>query len=88
MFFSSKFEDQDNDLIKQLRSDLSQVQAHHVEAVNELEKTRSLLRVQANINQEQKNEIEALNQRLLQVKAEFQGWTFFHTFLCIVRRKS
>ena len=59
-----------------MRSDLSQVQAHHVEAVNELEKTRSLLRVQANINQEQKNEIEALNQRLLQVKAEFQGKDF------------
>ncbi len=58
---------------KQLRSELSQVQAHHVEAVNELEKTRSLLRVQANINSEQKNEIEALQQRLLQVKAEFQG---------------
>ena len=45
------------DEIKQLRSELSQIQAHHVEAVNELEKTRSLLRVQANINQEQKNEI-------------------------------
>ncbi len=63
----------DNDHVKQLRSDLSQVQAHHVEAVNELEKTRSLLRVQANINQELKNEVEALQQRLLQSKAEFQG---------------
>jgi protein fantom len=63
----------DTDAAKQLRSDLSQVQAHHVEAVNELEKTRSLLRVQANINIEQKNEIEALQQRLFHVKAEFQG---------------
>ena len=62
-----------NDSIKQLRSELSEVQSHHVEAVNELEKTRSLLRVQANINLEQKNEIEALQQRLLQVKSEFQG---------------
>ena len=31
------------------------------------------MRVQANINLEQKNEIEALQQRLLQVKSEFQG---------------
>ena len=61
------------DEIKQLRAELSQIQAHHVEAVNELEKTRSLLRVQANINQEQKNEIEALHQRILQLKAEFQS---------------
>lgn len=61
------------DEIKQLRSELSQIQAHHVEAVNELEKTRSLLRVQANINQEQKNEIEAMHQRILQLKAEFQS---------------
>lgn len=59
--------------VKDLRTELSQVQAHHVEAVNELEKTRSLLRVQANINQEQKHEIEALQQRLFQVKSEFQS---------------
>ena len=64
---------EDTDGIKTLRAELSQVQAHHVEAVNELEKTRSLLRVQANINQEQKHEIEALQQRLFQVKAEFQS---------------
>ena len=29
-------QDQDNDAVKQLRTELSQVQAHHVEAVNEL----------------------------------------------------
>ena len=29
-----------------LRSELSELQTHHVEAVNELEKTRTLLRVQ------------------------------------------
>ena len=62
-----------SDAVKSLQSELSQVQAYHVEAVNELEKTRSLLRVQANINQEQRNEIEALQQRLFQVKAEFQN---------------
>ncbi len=32
-----------------LRSELSELQAHHVEAVNELEKTRTLLRVQVRV---------------------------------------
>ena len=64
---------EENNTIKNLRSELSQIQTHHVEAVNELEKTRSLLRVQATINQEQKNETEALQQRLFQIKAEFQS---------------
>jgi hypothetical protein len=32
-----------------LRSELSELQAHHVEAVNELEKTRTLLRVQVRL---------------------------------------
>ena len=59
--------------VKNLRSELSQIQTHHVEAVNELEKTRSLLRVQATINQEQKMEAETLQQRLFQIKAEFQS---------------
>ena len=64
---------EENTAVKSLRCELSQIQTHHVEAVNELEKTRSLLRVQATINQEQKNETEALQQRLFQVKAEFQS---------------
>ena len=33
-----------------LRSELSELQTHHVEAVNELEKTRMLLRVQVRFN--------------------------------------
>ena len=61
------------DEMKDLRTELSQVQAHHVEAVNELEKTRSLLRVQANINQEHRNENDTLQSRILQLKAEFQS---------------
>ena len=63
----------ESEVTKQLRSELSQIQAHHVEAINELEKTRSLLRVQANINTEQKNEIQTLHQRILQLKDEFQS---------------
>ena len=63
----------ENNIVRNLRSELSQIQTHHVEAVNELEKTRSLLRVQATINQEQKMEAETLQQRLFQIKAEFQS---------------
>ena len=63
----------ENNILRNLRSELSQIQTHHVEAVNELEKTRSLLRVQATINQEQKMETETLQQRLFQIKAEFQS---------------
>ena len=56
-----------------IKSELSELQVRHVEAVNELEKTRSLLKAQAGINREQKNEVEALQNRLQQVKAEFQS---------------
>ena len=55
------------------KAELSELQVRHVEAVNELEKTRSLLKAQAGINREQKNEVEALQNRLQQVKAEFQS---------------
>ena len=55
------------------KTELSELQVRHVEAVNELEKTRSLLKAQAGINKEQKNEVEALQNRLQQVKAEFQS---------------
>ncbi len=44
-----------------------------MESINELEKTRSLLRVQSEINAKQKKEVEALQARLLQVKSEYQG---------------
>ena len=56
-----------------VKAELSELQVRHVEAVNELEKTRSLLKAQAGINREQKNEVEALQNRLQQVKAEFQS---------------
>ena len=56
-----------------IKAELSELQVRHVEAVNELEKTRSLLKAQASINREQKNEVEALQNRLQQVKAEFQS---------------
>ena len=62
-------EDQQADV----KTELSELQVRHVEAVNELEKTRSLLKAQAGINREQKNEVEALQNRLQQVKAEFQS---------------
>ena len=58
---------------KDLRTELSELQVQFVDAVNELEKTRSLLRVQGDINAEQKNEVAALQERVEQVKSEYQG---------------
>ena len=69
--FLSKTSQDDHDA--DLKTELSELQVRHVEAVNELEKTRSLLKAQAGINKEQKNEVEALQNRLQQVKAEFQS---------------
>ena len=69
--FLSKTSHDDHDA--DLKTELSELQVRHVEAVNELEKTRSLLKAQAGINKEQKNEVEALQNRLQQVKAEFQS---------------
>ena len=66
---NTKQDDNDEDL----KTELSELQVRHVEAVNELEKTRSLLKAQAGINREQKNEVEALQNRLQNVKAEFQS---------------
>lgn len=48
---------------KDIKHQLSELQVQHVEAINELEKTRSLLRVQGEINSEQKKEVEALQSR-------------------------
>ena len=48
-------------------AELNELQVQHVEAVNELEKTRSLLKAQGNINRELRNEVDALKTRLQQV---------------------
>ena len=45
---------------KDLKLELSELQVHYIESINELEKTRSLLRVQKDINFEQKQEIDTL----------------------------
>lgn len=58
---------------RELRTELSELQVQFVDAINELEKTRSLLRVQGDINAEQKNEVTALQERVEQVKSEYQG---------------
>ena len=58
---------------RDLRTELSELQVQFVDAINELEKTRSLLRVQGDINAEQKNEVTALQERVEQVKSEYQG---------------
>jgi len=55
-----------------LKTELSELQVQHIEAINELEKTRNLLRVQININNEQKKEISILQKRLGTTKQEYQ----------------
>ena len=49
------------------QAELNELQVQHVEAVNELEKTRPLLKAQGNINRELRNEVDALKTRLQQV---------------------
>ena len=56
----------------EVKAELNELQVHHVEAVNELEKTRSLLKAQGQINAELKQEVNALQSRLQQVNNEFQ----------------
>ena len=55
-----------------VKQELSELQVQHIEAINELDKTRNLLRVQTNINAEQRKEIEILGRRLTSTKQEFQ----------------
>ena len=57
---------------QEIKVELSELQVQHVDAINELEKTRGLLRIQNNINNEQKKEIGTLQKRLGQVKNEYQ----------------
>ena len=54
------------------RKELSELQVHFIEATNEIEKMRNLLRVQVNINNEQKKEISILQKRLGTTKQDFQ----------------
>lgn len=58
---------------KELKAELSELQVQYVDAISELDKTRSLLRVQGGINSDQKKEVEALQRRVEQVKSEYQG---------------
>ena len=48
------------------------MQVQYIESINEIEKTRNLLRVQININNEQKKEISILQKRLGSTKQDFQ----------------
>ena len=57
---------------RSLKTELSELQVQYIEAINEIEKTRNLLRVQININTEQKKEISILQKRLGTTKQEFQ----------------
>lgn len=58
---------------RDLHIELSELLVQHIKAISELDKTRSVLRVQGQINTEQKWEVEALQARLGQIKAEFQA---------------
>ena len=54
------------------KKELSELQVQYIESINEIEKTRNLLRVQININNEQKKEISILQKRLGSTKQDFQ----------------
>uniref|UniRef100_A0A0K2T4J1 Protein fantomlike [Strongylocentrotus purpuratus] n=1 Tax=Lepeophtheirus salmonis TaxID=72036 RepID=A0A0K2T4J1_LEPSM len=57
--------------IAELKKEISEIQVQYVDTVNELDKTRELLRIQNNINTEQKKEIESLHKRITGVKSEY-----------------
>ena len=67
--FMDKLQGNDEDDVKK---ELAELQVQHIEAVNEIDKTRNLLRVQININNEQKKEISILQKRLGASKQFFQ----------------
>ena len=67
--FMDKLQGNDDDDVKK---ELAELQVQHIEAVNEIDKTRNLLRVQININNEQKKEISILQKRLGASKQFFQ----------------
>lgn len=57
---------------RDVKTELSELQVQHIEAINQLEKTRNLLRVQTNINGEQKKEISILSRRMASAKQDFE----------------
>ncbi len=59
--------------LTRVRSELSELQVQYVESSAELDKTRSLLKVQADISAERGRESEALKERIAQVKQEFSS---------------
>ena len=61
-----------NNVDDDARKELSELQIHFIEATNEIEKMRNLLRVQVNINNEQKKEITILKKRLGSTQQDFQ----------------
>ena len=61
-----------NNINDDARKELSELQIHFIEATNEIEKMRNLLRVQVNINNEQKKEISILKKRLGSTQQDFQ----------------
>ena len=61
-----------NNVDEDARKELSELQIHFIEATNEIEKMRNLLRVQVNINNEQKKEIAILKKRLGSTQQDFQ----------------
>ena len=56
-----------------LKGQFAELQVQYVAVISELEKTRSLLRVQSNISDERKQKIDEINLRLKQLKGEYQG---------------
>ena len=66
------FIDQLNGNDDDVKKELSELQVQYIESINEIEKTRNLLRVQININNEQKKEISILQKRLGSTKQDFQ----------------
>ena len=61
-----------NNVDDDARKELSELQIHFIEATNEIEKMRNLLRVQVNINNEHKKEIAILTKRLGSTQQDFQ----------------
>ena len=80
--FMDKLQGNDDD---DMKKELAELQVQHIEAVNEIDKTRNLLRVQININNEQKKEISILQKRLGASKQFFQDQISEHQKLLEVR---
>ncbi|XP_040184669.1 protein fantom isoform X2 [Rana temporaria] len=66
--FLEKVED---DMGKDLEKSLRELQANHVETVQELEKTRNMLIMQHKINKDYQDEVEAVTQRMESVRRDY-----------------